>query len=85
MDYQILDYNKKQIIFIIKKQIILLIWFVFFYILYLGGILMKKEKHTKLKKDKNILINILTIICIIAVIFSLYNISAWIFENRKRK
>lgn len=46
---------------------------------------MKKEKHTKLKKDKNILINILTIICIIAVIFSLYNISAWIFENRKRK
>lgn len=50
---------------------------------------MKKEKHTKLKKDKNILINILinilTIICIIAVIFSLYNIGAWIFENRKRK
>lgn len=42
---------------------------------------MKKEKHTKLKKDKNIL----TIICIIAVIFSLYNIGAWIFENRKRK
>ena len=46
---------------------------------------MKKEKHTKLKKDKNILINILTIICIIAVIFSLYNIGAWIFDNRKRK
>lgn len=46
---------------------------------------MKKEKHTKLKKDKNILINILNIICIIAVIFSLYNIGAWIFENRKRK
>ena len=46
---------------------------------------MKKEKHTKLKKDKNILINFLTIICIIAVIFSLYNIGAWIFENRKRK
>ncbi len=46
---------------------------------------MKKEKHTKLKKDKNILINILTIICIIAVIFSLYNLGAWIFENRKRK
>ncbi len=46
---------------------------------------MKKEKHTKLKKDKNILINLLTIICIIAVIFSLYNIGAWIFENRKRK
>ncbi|GEM_PF-6863126 len=46
---------------------------------------MKKEKHTKLKKDKNILINILTIICIIAVIFSLYNIGAWIFENQKRK
>lgn len=46
---------------------------------------MKKEKHTKLKKDKNILINILTIICIIVVIFSLYNIGAWIFENRKRK
>lgn len=46
---------------------------------------MKKEKHTKLKKNKNILINILTIICIIAVIFSLYNIGAWIFENQKRK
>ena len=46
---------------------------------------MKKEKHTKLKKDKNILINLLTIVCIIAVIFSLYNIGAWIFENRKRK
>ena len=46
---------------------------------------MKKEKHTKLKKDKNILINLLTIICIIAVIFSLYNIGAWIFENQKRK
>ena len=46
---------------------------------------MKKEKHAKSKKDKNILINILIIICIIAVIFSLYNIGAWIFENRKRK
>lgn len=46
---------------------------------------MKKEKHTKLKKDNNILINLLTIVCIIAVIFSLYNIGAWIFENRKRK
>ncbi len=36
---------------------------------------MKKEKHSKPPQSRNFVINILIIICIIVIIFSLYNIS----------
>jgi len=44
---------------------------------------MKKEKHSKPPQSRNFVINILIIICIIVIIFSLYNIGAWFIENKK--
>ena len=44
---------------------------------------MKKEKHSKPPQGRNFVINILIIICIIVIIFSLYNISSWFIENKK--
>lgn len=44
---------------------------------------MKKEKRSKPPQSRNFVINILIIICIIVIIFSLYNIGAWFIENKK--
>lgn len=44
---------------------------------------MKKEKHSKPPQSRNFVINILIIICIIVIIFSLYNIGSWFIENKK--
>ena len=42
---------------------------------------MKNQKHAKNKKN-NLMLNLLIIICIIAILFSLYNIAHWILENK---
>ena len=42
---------------------------------------MKNQRHAKNRKN-NLMLNFLIIICIIAILFSLYNIAHWILENK---